>query len=128
MQYGDLPLSKDNLYLYMGTNPANENFTFHDENSMSSSASPKAVNQRDADLLHFWHKFRKAPEGSEKKTEAQRKFTEAMSHRIHVDSSVQLIAKVLFGMEKGPEVIKTVRSSGKPLVDDWACLKTFVSL
>ncbi|CAH1451672.1 unnamed protein product [Lactuca virosa] len=124
MQYGDLPLSKDSLYLYMGTNPANENFTFTEENSIYKS--PKSVNQRDADLLHFWHKFRKAPEGSERKMEAQRKFTEAMSHRIHLDTSVQLIAKVLFGLEKGPQVLNTIRSSGTPLVDDWTCLKTFV--
>ncbi|KAJ0940153.1 putative legumain protein [Helianthus annuus] len=124
MQYGDLPLSIDNLYVYMGTNPANDNFTFSEENSLFRS--PKAVNQRDADLLHFWHKYRKAPEGSDKKTEAQEKFTEAMSHRMHIDSSIQLIGKLLFGLEKGPEVLKTVRSAGKPLVDDWTCLKTFV--
>lgn len=54
MQYGDLTLNKDQLYVYMGTNPANDNFTFIEENSISPS--PKAVNQRDADLLHFWHK------------------------------------------------------------------------
>ncbi|MFS7961436.1 putative legumain protein [Helianthus anomalus] len=54
MQYGDLPLSTDNLYVYMGTNPANKIFTFNDENSQFRS--PKVVNQRDADLLHFWHK------------------------------------------------------------------------
>ncbi|KAJ0504265.1 putative legumain protein [Helianthus annuus] len=51
MQYGDLPLSTDNLYVYMGTNPANENFTFNEENSLFRS--PKALNQRDAELLHF---------------------------------------------------------------------------
>ncbi|XP_076916456.1 vacuolar-processing enzyme-like [Bidens hawaiensis] len=124
MQYGDLPLSTDNLYMYMGTNPANENFTFIEENAIFRS--PKAVNQRDADLLHFWHKYRTAPEGSDSKTEAQKTFMEAMSHRMHIDSSIQLIGKVLFGLEKGPEVLNTVRSAGKPLVDDWTCLKTFV--
>lgn len=54
MQYGDLKLSLDTLYLYMGTNPANPNFTLLNENSLWPSS--KAVNQRDADLLHFWHK------------------------------------------------------------------------
>lgn len=54
MQYGDLELSLDTLYLYMGTNPANNNFTLLSENSLWPSS--KAVNQRDADLLHFWHK------------------------------------------------------------------------
>ena len=56
MQYGDLQLSMDELSLYMGTNPANENFTFIESNSLRPSSSSKAVNQRDADLLHFWHK------------------------------------------------------------------------
>lgn len=54
MQYGDLPLSKNNLFLYVGTNPANDNFTFVAENFVRSSSH--AVNQRDADLLHFWTK------------------------------------------------------------------------
>lgn len=54
MQYGDLKLSKDALYLYLGTNPANDNFTYVDDNSLRPSS--KAVNQRDADLVHFWEK------------------------------------------------------------------------
>jgi legumain len=124
MEYGDIPLSKDHLYMYMGTNPANDNFTFIDGTSQLPSL--KGVNQRDADLLHFWHKYQKAPEGSGKKSEAQQKFAEAMSHRMHLDSSVELIGKILFGLEKGPQVLNSVRSSGTPLVDDWTCLKTFV--
>ena len=54
MQYGDVPLSTENLFLYMGTNPANDNYTFVDENSLRPPS--KAVNQRDADLVHFWEK------------------------------------------------------------------------
>lgn len=54
MQYGDIALSEESLYLYMGTNPANDNYTFVDDNSLRPSS--KAVNQRDADLLHFWYK------------------------------------------------------------------------
>ena len=54
MQYGDLHLSNDNLFLYMGTNPANENFTFVDDNFLLPTS--KVVNQRDADLVHFWDK------------------------------------------------------------------------
>lgn len=41
--------------MYMGTNPSNDNFTFVEDNSLRLSSS-KAVNQRDADLLHFWDK------------------------------------------------------------------------
>lgn len=55
MQYGDIPLSKNNLFVYMGTNPANDNYTFMPQNFLRPSSS-KAVNQRDADLVHFWHK------------------------------------------------------------------------
>ncbi|PWA62671.1 PCF11P-similar protein 4 [Artemisia annua] len=46
--------SMNKLSLYLGTNPANENFAFIESNSLRSSS--KAVNQRDADQLHFWHK------------------------------------------------------------------------
>ncbi|XP_075112182.1 vacuolar-processing enzyme-like [Nicotiana tabacum] len=130
MQYGDLHLSKDALYLYMGTNPANDNYTFMDDNSLRVST---AVNQRDAYLLHFWHKakhtfseFRKAPEGSVRKVEAQKQLNEAISHRLHLDNSIALVGKLLFGIEKGPEVLSSVRPAGHPLVDDWNCLKSFV--
>ncbi|CAN1243396.1 Vacuolar-processing enzyme, partial [Linum perenne] len=70
MQYGDLGLSKDMLDMYMGTNPANDNFSFVEMNAITPPA--KAVNQRDADLVHFWDKYRKAPEGSPRKAEAQK--------------------------------------------------------
>ncbi|GER32544.1 vacuolar-processing enzyme, partial [Striga asiatica] len=55
MQYGDLKLSLENLFMYIGTNPANDNYTFVDDNSLQLSFS-KVVNQRDADLVHFWDK------------------------------------------------------------------------
>ncbi|KNA12291.1 hypothetical protein SOVF_127310 [Spinacia oleracea] len=125
LQFGDKELSKEKLYMYMGTNPANDNFTFVDDNSLRPMSS-KAVNQRDADLVHFWEKFRKAPEGSQEKMEAQTRFVEAMSHRVHLDHSIKLVGKLLFGMGKGPEVLHTVRPAGQPLVDDWSCLRTLV--
>nr|AGC94756.1 vacuolar processing enzyme [Malus sieversii] len=124
MQYGDVGLSKNNLFVYMGTNPANDNYTFLGENSLRPSS--KAVNQRDADLLHFWHKYRKAPEGSARKIQAQKDFVEVMSHRMHIDQTMKLIGKLLFGIEKGPQVLNAVRPAGQPLVDDWDCLKTMV--
>ncbi|XVF35368.1 hypothetical protein REPUB_Repub18cG0139600 [Reevesia pubescens] len=124
MQYGDVVLSKDDLFTYLGTNPANDNFTFVDENSLQPPT--KAVNQRDADLVHFWDKYRKAPDGSARKVEAQKQFVEAMSHRMHIDHSIKLIGKLLFGIERGPEVLTTARPAGQPLVDDWKCLKKMV--
>ncbi|MCD9640313.1 hypothetical protein HAX54_025588 [Datura stramonium] len=55
MQFGDLHLTMDSLFNYMGTNPANDNSTYVDDNSLWASSKP--VNQRDADLLHFWDKL-----------------------------------------------------------------------
>ncbi|KAK9101140.1 hypothetical protein Scep_024570 [Stephania cephalantha] len=125
MQYGDIKLSKEqHLFLYMGTNPANDNSTFRQGNSLPSSAG--TVNQRDADLLHFWHKYRKAPEGSARKINAQKQFFDVMAHRMHVDHSMKLVGGLLFGFERGPEVLKAVRPAGQPLVDDWGCLKAMV--
>lgn len=72
--------------------------------------------------------YSKAREGSVRKFEAQKEFVEVMAHRMHVDSSIKLVGKLLFGIEKGHEVLKTVRPLGEPLVDDWDCLKTFVSI
>ena len=45
---------------------------------------------------------------------------------MHVDNSMEMIGKLLFGIEKGPEVLKAIRPVGQPLVDDWDCLKTLV--
>nr|ALL55652.1 asparaginyl endopeptidase [Clitoria ternatea] len=124
MQYGDIDLSSDVLFQYLGTNPANDNFTFVDENYLRSSSKP--VNQHDADLIHFWDKFRKAPGDSAKKNTAQKQLLEVMSHRMHIDNTVQLIGKLLFGVEKGPEILNNVRPVGSVLVDDWACMKAMV--
>lgn len=54
MQYGDLVVSSDDLFVYMGTNPSNDNFASVDSNALLPPT--KAVNQRDADLVHFWDK------------------------------------------------------------------------
>ncbi|KAL1532564.1 legumain [Salvia divinorum] len=124
MQYGDVKLSTEALYLYIGTNPANDNFTFAVGNSLFPSS--QAVNQRDADLLHFWHKFRKAAEGSDRKAEAQIQLAEAMAHRAHIDNSIKLIGKFLFGIEKSHEVMNYIQPTGKPLVEDWSCIKNMV--
>lgn len=71
--------------------------------------------------------FRKAPEGSPKKNEARKQVLEVMSHRMHIDDSVKLVGKLLFGIEKAPEVLNAVRPAGSAVVDDWECLKTMVS-
>ncbi|KAJ0248215.1 Vacuolar-processing enzyme alpha-isozyme [Hirschfeldia incana] len=128
MEFGDIGLlSKEKLVLYLGTNPDNENATFAHENSQLRPFSG-FTNQRDADLVHFWEKYKRAPEGSARKAEAQKQVLEAMSHRLHVDNAVVLIGKLLFGISEGPAVLNKVRPNGKPLVDDWDCLKTLVHI
>ncbi|RWR72555.1 vacuolar-processing enzyme [Cinnamomum micranthum f. kanehirae] len=124
MQYGDVKLNEDNVFLYIGSNPANDNSTFIDDNSLPTFS--KAVNQRDADLVYFWNKFRKSPEGSSKKLDAQKQLLDVMSHRLHIDNSMELVGKLLFGSQRSSEVLKTVRPAGQPLVDNWNCLKGMV--
>lgn len=51
-----------------------------------------------------------------------------MSHRLHVDNSVDLIGNLLFGSKHGSEMLKAIRPAGQPLVDDWSCLKSMVSI
>ncbi|KAJ0964590.1 hypothetical protein J5N97_025728 [Dioscorea zingiberensis] len=124
MQYGNANLGEEHLYLYMGSNPANDNFSFVDDNSLPSFS--RAVNQRDADLVYFWNKFQRAPEGSHKKREIQKQLVDVMAHRVHVDNSMELIGKLLFGSEQSVEILSTTRPAGQPLVDDWDCLKSMV--
>ncbi|KAL0908063.1 hypothetical protein M5K25_022531 [Dendrobium thyrsiflorum] len=86
---------------------------------------PSAVSQRDAELVYYWLEFCKSPEGSSKKLDAQKELIDIMTHRMHVDKSINLIGKLLFGAEKGIEVLSAFR---QPLVDDWACLKSMVRI
>lgn len=79
-------------------------------------------------FLNLLWQFRKAPEGSPRKFEAQKKLAEAMAHRTHIDNSIKLIGKLVFGLNNGPQVLKAVRPAGEPLVDDWNCLKSLVNI
>jgi legumain len=54
MEYGNQKLSNDSLFTYIGTNPANDNYAFVEYTSSTSTV--RAVSQRDASLLYFWHK------------------------------------------------------------------------
>ncbi|XP_074566052.1 vacuolar-processing enzyme-like [Curcuma longa] len=124
MQYGDVELNAENLFSYLGSNPANENATFNEDNSLYFHKA--SVNQRDADLVYFWHKYQRAPLGSSQKLDAHKELVDVLAHRLHVDASVELIGNLLFGSERGSEVLKMVRPSGQALVDDWSCLRSMV--
>ena len=67
-------------------------------------------------------------EGSNEKLEAQKELVNEMSYRMHLDNSVTLIGKILFGDEEGPRILNAIRSQGTVLVDDWSCLKSMVNL
>ena len=69
-----------------------------------------------------------APEGSDEKYDALVKLNEVMSQRSQVDNNVKHLGELLLGVEKGNEVLHTVRSAGQPLVDNWDCLKSYVSI
>ncbi|KAG6469471.1 hypothetical protein ZIOFF_074188 [Zingiber officinale] len=71
-------------------------------------------------------KFQRAPEGSSRRIEARKQLVEVMEHRSHVDDSIRLVGKLLFGDDRGLEILDAVRPAGQPLVDDWSCLKSMV--
>lgn len=77
--------------------------------------------------LLVWFQYELLDEKSEEKLEVLREITGTLMHRKHLDSSVDFIGKLLFGIENGPSKLAAVRSPGQPLVDDWDCLKRMVS-
>lgn len=128
MQFGNTNQKEDSLSTYLGSNPANDNFTStinHDDQiDFSPSVQSTVVSQRDADILYFWRKFQKAPTGSGEKLEAHKKLQEELSLRKQIDHTIQQIGKFLFGTyEETSKVLNNVRPSGQPLVDDWDCFK-----
>ncbi|CAN6327027.1 unnamed protein product [Urochloa humidicola] len=124
MQYGDVGLREQSLDQFIGTDPANDNATFGRDNSLRRPSG--RINQRDADLVYFWQKYKKAAEGTPEKVEARKRLLKVMSRRSQVDSSVELIGGLLFGSEEGSRVLGAVRPAGQPLADDWGCLKAVV--
>ncbi|CAK9212424.1 unnamed protein product [Sphagnum troendelagicum] len=131
MQYGDMNIVVQELERYLGFNPANENVTtpFLPELNLADTlmaGKELAVNQRDADLLHLWHKYHSAAEGSTRKLKAGEELVNTMAYRMHLDNSVKLIGNLLFGSEAGPSKLNAIRPAGQVLVDDWDCLKSMV--
>jgi legumain len=117
MEYGDVDISAMSLSQFMGSDRPNDKTKFVAE-SFSSS-----VNQWEADVLHFRSKYRTLAAGSAQKEDAGRQLTDLVARRSRVDSRIQLIGELLFGSEEGPKVLNAVRSAGRPLVDDWECLR-----
>ncbi|KAF3635728.1 Vacuolar-processing enzyme [Capsicum annuum] len=121
MQYGDTGISVDALFQYMGAASVNHSYV-----SMNFKSSSQNVNQRDAELFYLKSKYEDAPEGSDEHFKTRAELTKTMAHRSQVDRSIEHLAELLFGAEKGNELLKTVRPAGQPLVDNWDCLKFYV--
>jgi len=62
----------------------------------------------------------------EKKRKILEEITQTMKHRVHLDGSIELIGKLLFGPNNGPHILSSKRKPRIPLVDDWDCLKSMV--
>ncbi|KAL2650297.1 hypothetical protein R1flu_018425 [Riccia fluitans] len=128
MEYGDVENHIDHLALYLGYDPSNENVSFPvvPDNNQNAVLSSVGVQQRDADMLHLWHKFSRAVEGSPRKMEAEKELLDTMAVRMHIDESMKMIGEVLFGAERGSAILEHVVATGQALVDDWDCLKGMV--
>ncbi|KAL9242885.1 hypothetical protein vseg_016843 [Gypsophila vaccaria] len=125
MEYGNKSIKPEKLYLYQGFDPASANLP---SNELPLDVKMGVVNQRDADILYLWKKYERAEGNREKKQDILREMTETMKHRIHLDGSIELIGKLLFGPINGPSVLTSKRKEGMPLVDDWECLKSMVKV
>lgn len=149
MQYGDVSINSEPTSFYVGTDPANDkappatvpNNSVNSVNSGNSGNSvhfgeglklfysgEKAgtVSQRDAEMLHLWHKYKNAKEGSSRKMQALEEINKMSSERAHIDRSIDIIDKLLAGRVNKQSFFKGERRKGLPLVDDWDCLKAMV--
>ncbi|KAE8708308.1 Vacuolar-processing enzyme [Hibiscus syriacus] len=122
MEYGNTSIKAEKLNLYQGYDPATVNFP---PNELSHDMHMGAINQRDADILFLWHMYKNSEDGSMKK-EILTQITQTMRHRNHLDGSIDLIGKLLYGPAKGSAVLNAIGEPGLPLVDDWQCLKSMV--
>ncbi|KAK1663528.1 hypothetical protein QYE76_051687 [Lolium multiflorum] len=122
MEYGDKTFKDDKLFLYQGFDPAKSNNT----NRVPFPGLEGAVNQRDADIIFMWKRYEQLNGGSQDKLRVLKEIKETVAHRVHLDSSIDFIGKLVFGFEKGPSMLEAPRSSGQAVVDDWDCLKRMV--
>ncbi|KAL2489633.1 Vacuolar-proCES [Forsythia ovata] len=124
MEYGNRRIKPEKLYLYQGFDPATENLP---PNRIDFNHRMDVVNQRDADILFLWERYKRLEDGTVKKAELLQQIKDTILHRQHLDGSIDFIGLVLFGPAKSPSILKSVRGHGSPLVDDWECLKSMKS-
>ncbi|KAK4730054.1 hypothetical protein R3W88_023042 [Solanum pinnatisectum] len=126
-EYGAKVVSFDSLAAFMGETSKNHSHDSVDAKLFSTSSS-RNVDQRNTELFYLFTKHKNAPEGSDEKYEARVKLNEVISQRSQVDNNVKHLGELLFGVEKGNEVLHSVRPAGQPLVDNWDCLESYVKI
>ncbi|XP_071696358.1 legumain-like [Rutidosis leptorrhynchoides] len=122
MEYGTKDIKPEKVYLYQGFNPETINLPanqIHFENMYGT------VNQRDADLVFLWQRYKKS---SSERPKVLKEITETLRHRGHLDRSIDTIGVLLFGPQNGRYILNASRGRGLPLVDDWDCLKSTARL
>ncbi|PHT92645.1 Vacuolar-processing enzyme [Capsicum annuum] len=124
MEYGSKEIKPEKVYLYQGFDPATVNLPAN----KIDFARLEVVNQRDADLLFLWERYKRLDDNSFEKAKLRKEITETMLHRQHLDGSIDAVGVFLFGPTKGSSILNSVRKPGLPLVDDWECLKSTVRL
>lgn len=77
-------------------------------------------------LVALNEQYSNAAEGSARKLDAGQELMETISHRLHLDTSINMMGELLFGVETGPFVLDYVVPQGQALVEDWDCLKSVV--
>ncbi|GJT14889.1 vacuolar-processing enzyme [Tanacetum coccineum] len=123
MEYGTKNIKPEKVYLYQGFDPESVNLP---ANQIRSNKKMNGVDQRDADLIFLWQRYKKSTES--KRAEVFKQITETLTHRGHLDSSIDMIGVLLFGPQNGRSILHSARGSGQPLVDDWECLKSTARL
>ncbi|CAN4099809.1 unnamed protein product [Withania somnifera] len=92
----------------------------------SKSSSTQNVDQRDTELFYLSSKYQDAPKGSDEHFKIRAQLIKTIAQRSQVDTNVKHLGELLFGVEKGNEILKKVRPAGQPLVDNWECLKAYI--
>nr|GEW24754.1 vacuolar-processing enzyme [Tanacetum cinerariifolium] len=121
MEYGTKDINAESISLYQGFGATNVSDT-----TPVTDEPMGVVNQRDADLVFYQRKYEKLTDGSQEKADMLKKITDIKNHRSHLDSSIDAIGTKLFGRRNSRVILTSLRGQGKPIVDDWGCLKSMV--
>ncbi|KAJ0564897.1 putative legumain protein [Helianthus annuus] len=121
MEYGTKDMKHEKVSLYLGFDPETANLP---PNRIHFDKMD-GVNQRDADLIFLWQRYKESPET---RAEVLKEIKDTLTHRGHLDSSIDMIGVLLFGPQNGRSILNSVREHGLPLVDDWECFKSMARL